>query len=108
MTSKFEITGEGEHDFILHANLAEHGYHKMTCTKDTYIGGKKEGPDGKPCFLDMNISPNSVVEEFLKKTDFMNKDRIYECHKHNNEKFIVYETKNGKFVAYRKDSEEHI
>ena len=36
---RFEITGEGELDFVIHYTDHEHGYHKLVPTKDTYIKG---------------------------------------------------------------------
>ncbi len=42
VTGSFEITGQGELDFIIHGNLSN-GYHKMTPTKGKFFKGVSEG-----------------------------------------------------------------
>ena len=56
----------------------------------------------------MKVSPNSEVEEFLKKIDFSSKDWCFVVDKHNGEKFIHNVFKDGKYDFWRLNTDEHV
>jgi len=73
----------------------------MTCTQDTYIGGRKAGKDGVISFLNINFSPHDEVVAFLEKINFKDKSWTFFIEKHNGEKFIQHNDSNGRYGAYK-------